>query len=63
MHYNTDDVRIQSLRPLLPPAILMEEVPATADAMARVGNIRGNHTSWRLLRRGKLSRESASIVR
>ncbi|HVQ31922.1 MAG TPA: 3-deoxy-7-phosphoheptulonate synthase [Vicinamibacteria bacterium] len=36
MHYNTDDVRIQSLRPLLPPAILMEEVPATADAMALV---------------------------
>lgn len=36
MHYNTDDVRIQSLRPLLPPAILMEEVPATADTMALV---------------------------
>ena len=36
MHYNTDDVRIQSLRPLLPPAILMEEVPATAETMALV---------------------------
>ena len=36
MHYNTDDVRIQSLRPLLPPAILMEEVPATPETMALV---------------------------
>ena len=36
MQYNTDDVRIQSLRPLLPPAILMEEVPATAETMALV---------------------------
>src|SRR4029077_2364372 len=36
MHYRTDDVRIQGLRPLLPPGILMEEVPATADAAALV---------------------------
>src|SRR5262245_15281896 len=28
----TDDVRIKHLRPLLPPAILMEELPATAEA-------------------------------
>jgi 3-deoxy-7-phosphoheptulonate synthase len=28
----TDDVRIRHLRPLLPPAILMEELPANADA-------------------------------
>jgi len=27
MFYPTDDLRIQSLRPLLPPAILMEELP------------------------------------
>ena len=27
MHFQTDDLRIQSLRPLLPPAILMEELP------------------------------------
>jgi 3-deoxy-7-phosphoheptulonate synthase len=27
MHIETDDLRIQSLRPLLPPAILMEELP------------------------------------
>lgn len=27
----TDDVRIDGLRPLLPPAILMEELPATAE--------------------------------
>jgi hypothetical protein len=27
MRHRTDDLRIQSLRPLLPPAILMEEIP------------------------------------
>jgi 3-deoxy-7-phosphoheptulonate synthase len=26
---DTDDVRIDSLRPLIPPAILMEELPAS----------------------------------
>ena len=36
MQYRTDDVRIQSLRPLLPPAILMEEVPASPEASALV---------------------------
>jgi 3-deoxy-7-phosphoheptulonate synthase len=29
----TDDVRIKDLRPLLPPAILMEEIPAHAEAV------------------------------
>jgi 3-deoxy-7-phosphoheptulonate synthase len=29
MHFETDDLRIESLRPLLPPAILMEELPLT----------------------------------
>jgi 3-deoxy-7-phosphoheptulonate synthase len=29
---STDDVRIKSLRPLLPPAILMEEIPAHPEA-------------------------------
>jgi len=29
---STDDVRIRDLRPLLPPAILMEEIPASPDA-------------------------------
>jgi 3-deoxy-7-phosphoheptulonate synthase len=29
---STDDVRIKNLRPLLPPAILMEEIPAHAEA-------------------------------
>src|SRR3954468_307997 len=29
MPYTTDDVRIESLRPLIPPAILMEELPVT----------------------------------
>ncbi len=27
MHFKTDDLRIEGLRPLLPPAILMEELP------------------------------------
>jgi len=36
MQHRTDDLRIQSLRPLLPPGILMEEVPATPEAMALV---------------------------
>ncbi len=27
MHFQTDDLRIQALRPLIPPAILMEELP------------------------------------
>ncbi|MEO6603456.1 MAG: 3-deoxy-7-phosphoheptulonate synthase [Polyangiaceae bacterium] len=43
---DTDDVRIESLRPLIPPAILIEELPATAsdtqliaDARAEVARI------------------------
>ena len=40
MRYQTDDVRIDKLKPLLPPAILMEELPvseraSTSVAMAR----------------------------
>ena len=27
MIFRTDDLRIQGLRPLIPPAILMEEIP------------------------------------
>jgi len=42
MPAQTDDLRIEQLRPLLPPAILMEEIPATARvsevvSQARVG--------------------------
>jgi 3-deoxy-7-phosphoheptulonate synthase len=36
MIHRTDDLRIQSLRPLLPPAILMEEVPASAEDNALI---------------------------
>jgi len=36
----TDDVRIGGLRPLLPPAILMEEVPASHEGLALVANTR-----------------------
>ena len=40
MRFRTDDVRIESLRPLLPPAILMEEIPATEEAKGFVANTR-----------------------
>jgi 3-deoxy-7-phosphoheptulonate synthase len=36
----TDDVRIKDLRPLLPPAILMEEIPADAEACRVVASAR-----------------------
>ena len=36
----TDDVRIRGLRPLLPPAILMEEIPASPAALATVTRAR-----------------------
>ncbi len=36
MRYQTDDVRIEKLRPLLPPAILMEELPLSDQASATV---------------------------
>ena len=46
MFYTTDDVRIESLRPLIPPAILMEELPVSeedtrliAEARAEVARI------------------------
>jgi len=46
MPHTTDDVRIESLRPLIPPAILMEELPVSeadtrliADARADVARI------------------------
>lgn len=46
MFSRTDDLRIDNLRPLLPPAILMEEIPATekqstmiAEARAAAGRI------------------------
>ncbi|MEE3330865.1 MAG: 3-deoxy-7-phosphoheptulonate synthase [Myxococcota bacterium] len=38
--YQTDDVRIDGLRPLIPPAILMEEFPATEAVRARVAQHR-----------------------
>jgi 3-deoxy-7-phosphoheptulonate synthase len=40
MRHRTDDVRIQSLRPLLPPAILMEELPVSEEASALVAESR-----------------------
>jgi 3-deoxy-7-phosphoheptulonate synthase len=36
MYQNTDDLRIVGLRPLLPPAILLEEIPVSAEAAATV---------------------------
>ncbi|MFI5307982.1 MAG: 3-deoxy-7-phosphoheptulonate synthase [Polyangiales bacterium] len=40
MQNPTDDVRIRHLRPLLPPAILMEEIPASPQACATVAEAR-----------------------
>ncbi len=40
MYALTDDVRIESLRPLIPPAILMEEIPASAQALEAVAKVR-----------------------
>lgn len=37
---STDDVRIEGLRPLIPPAILMEEIHPGDDAIARVADAR-----------------------
>jgi 3-deoxy-7-phosphoheptulonate synthase len=38
--YQTDDLRIDELRPLIPPAILMEELPATDEVGRRVSRAR-----------------------
>jgi 3-deoxy-7-phosphoheptulonate synthase len=40
MHTNTDDVRIEGLRPLLPPAILMEELPLRDTDAERIAGAR-----------------------
>ena len=40
MPYTTDDVRIEALKPLLPPAILMEEIPLTEANRALVSKTR-----------------------
>ena len=37
----TDDVRIDDIRPLIPPAILMEEIHPGEEAIARIANARG----------------------
>ena len=36
MLHRTDDLRIQELRPLIPPAILMEELPVSEKASTLV---------------------------
>ncbi len=40
MHWETDDLRIDQLKPLIPPAILMEEYPITDSASETVGQAR-----------------------
>ena len=47
MFSRTDDLRIDNLRPLLPPAILMEEFPASEEATDVV--VRGREDAGRLL--------------
>jgi len=46
--FRTDDVRVDSVRPLLPPAILMEEIPATDAARKTVAE--GREAVARVLR-------------
>ncbi len=40
MPLSTDDVRIANIRPLIPPAILMEELPASPEAVELIGRTR-----------------------
>jgi len=40
MFYQTDDVRIRQLKPLIPPAILMEELPITEPVSVLVARTR-----------------------
>jgi hypothetical protein len=40
MYYQTDDVRIENLKPLIPPAILMEEYPLSEGGSAMVARTR-----------------------
>jgi 3-deoxy-7-phosphoheptulonate synthase len=40
MYRNTDDVRIETLRPLIPPAILTEELPLSEAASELIANAR-----------------------
>ena len=40
MFHQTDDLRIRQLKPLIPPAILMEELPATEEVSALVARTR-----------------------
>jgi 3-deoxy-7-phosphoheptulonate synthase len=40
MPYRTDDLRIENLRPLLPPAILMEELPCPEEGAATISRAR-----------------------
>jgi 3-deoxy-7-phosphoheptulonate synthase len=40
MPYRTDDLRIENLRPLLPPAILMEELPCPEESAATIAHAR-----------------------
>jgi 3-deoxy-7-phosphoheptulonate synthase len=48
MFHNTDDVRIDQLKPLIPPAILMEEIPLSDDASTVISEARS--TVERILR-------------
>ena len=36
--FSTDDVRIEGLRPLIPPAILLEELPLSARILSAVSS-------------------------
>ncbi|HSC88665.1 MAG TPA: 3-deoxy-7-phosphoheptulonate synthase [Polyangiaceae bacterium] len=40
MHSRTDDLRIDQIRPLIPPAIVMEEIPASDSQMTTIAKAR-----------------------
>lgn len=42
---NTDDLRIEQIKPLIPPAILIEEIPMTEEAATTVATVRDEVTA------------------
>ena len=50
MFHRTDDLRIDELRPLIPPAILMEELPLTEAASTLVWRSRSDSVNHAAIR-------------
>ena len=62
MIFRTDDLRIEALRPLLPPAILMEELPLGEASSATVAH--GREQVERVLRKqdDRLARRGRPVL-